>query len=399
MGRERTPMMRLLTPRPDSLLGQLRAPLYMRWQAGVSLFALVALFQAPLATAHFSWHWMAPTLLAVPVYVYLYSRIYLGPLPQLERHAAGIAAVGLVLWCYNPVGFILMMMAGILLAYSPSWRHWLLGVAGITVLALGKAVLFGDKLSLAAGVGLAGLFGGVSNVLYMRTLRQDAELRLSQSEVRRLATLAERERIGRDLHDLLGHTLSLVALKSELARRLALAEPARAQREMAEVERVARHALTEVRAAVTGMRRSDLAAELVSARLMLEASGVALEGGLPEGVQLPERIEASLALVLREAVTNIHRHARASRARVAFSIRDHGIDMQIGDNGRGGLAAHGNGVSGMRERVRALGGTLSIESPLRRGTLLSLHVPLARATAAAAPAAAVDDLPAAGSAA
>jgi two-component system, NarL family, sensor histidine kinase DesK len=395
-------MMRWFAPRPDSLLGQLRSPLYMRWQAGLSLFALVALFQGPLSTGPFRWHWMGPTLLAVPAYLYLYSRIYLGPLRQLQWHAAGVAVLGTALWCVNPAGFILPMMAGILLAYSPSWRHWLLGVAAITLLALAKVWLFGGELSLVAGVGLAGVFGGFSNVLYMHTVRRDAELRLSQSEVRRLATLAERERIGRDLHDLLGHTLSLVALKSELAKRLALAEPARAQREMDEVERVARHALTEVRAAVTGMRRSDLAAELVSARLMLEACGVALEGELPEGMALPAHIEAPLALVLREAVTNIHRHARATRASVVLSIGGDRIDMHIGDNGRGGLAAHGNGVSGMRERVRALGGTLSIDSPPRRGTVLSVHVPLAARAAANAAMQAPDAdarLPAAGNAA
>ncbi|SEI46138.1 sensor histidine kinase [Frateuria terrea] len=396
-------MMRWFTPRPDSLLGQLRSPLYVRWQAGLSLYAIVGLFQGPLATGHFNWQWMGPTLLAVPVYLYLYARVYLGPLRQLEWHAAGIAVLGTALWCVNTAGFILPMMAGILLAYSPSWRHWLSGVAAITLLALAKVWLLGGELSLAAGVGLAGLFGGFSNVLYMHSARRDAELRLSQGEVRRLATLAERERIGRDLHDLLGHTLSLVALKSELAKRLALDEPARAQREMEEVERVARHALTEVRAAVTGMRRSDLAAELVSARLMLEASGVALEGAVPEGMALPEHIEAPLALVMREAITNIHRHARATRASVALSIGGKGIDMQIGDNGRGGLAAHGNGVSGMRERVRALGGTLSIDSPPRRGTVLSIHVPPPARASAVAPLPAVAagpaHLPAAGSAA
>ncbi|WP_424683875.1 sensor histidine kinase [Frateuria sp. YIM B11624] len=396
-------MMRWFTPRPDSLLGQMRSPLYMRWQAGVSLFALVVLFQGPLAAGHFSWHWMGPTLLALPLYLYLYLRVYLGPLRQLEWHVVAMVALGLALWCYNPFGFIVMALAAVLLAFSPSWRHWLLGVAGITTLALAKATLAGEDLSSAVSVGVAGLFGGFSNVLYMCTMRRDAELRLSQGEVRRLATLAERERIGRDLHDLLGHTLSLVALKSELAKRLALAEPARAQREMAEVERVARHALTEVRAAVTGMRRGDLAAELVSARLMLEASGVALEGELPDGLALPEQVEAPLALVMREAVTNIHRHARATRASVALSIDGNGIQMQIGDNGRGGLSAHGNGVSGMRERVRALGGTLSIDSPPRRGTVLTIHVPLAvRAPVAApvqAPAADTSGLPAAGSAA
>jgi two-component system sensor histidine kinase DesK len=377
--------MRWFTPNADSLLGQLRSPLYMRWQAGLSLFAMVALFQGPVSLHRGAGSWLVPTLLAVPAFVYLYARVYLGPRRRVLWYVAGMAATALALWVYNPFGFILLILGSVVSAFSPSWRHWLASVAIMTALALGKAWLFGDPLSVPLWVAMSGLFGGFSNVAYMCSVRKDAELRLSQTEVRRLATLAERERIGRDLHDLLGHTLSLVALKSELAKRLAQADPARAQREMAEVERVARHALTEVRAAVTGMRRSDLAAELVSARLMLEASGVVLEGGLPEGMALPEQIEAPLALVMREAVTNIHRHARATRASVVLSIDGNGIHMQISDNGRGGLAAHGNGVSGMRERVRALGGSLSIDSPPRRGTVLSIHVPLATRAPAALP--------------
>src|SRR5690242_4203622 len=170
-----------------------------------------------------------------------------------------MAATALALWVCNPFGFVLLALAAVLSAFSPSWRRWLASVAIIGTLALVKAWAFGDPFGQALAVVMAGLFGGFSNVAYMFSARKDAELRLSQSEVRRLAILAERERIGRDLHDLLGHTLSLVALKSELGKRLALAEPTRAQREMAEVERVARHALTEVRAAVTGMRRGDLA--------------------------------------------------------------------------------------------------------------------------------------------
>jgi two-component system sensor histidine kinase DesK len=180
------------------------------------------------------------------------------------------------------------------------------------------------------------------------------------------------------LHDLLGHTLSLVALKSELARKLALVDPERAQREMEEVERVARHALGEVRTAVTGMRRGDLAAELVSARLMLEASGVSFVGALPCELQLSAQVEAPLALVLREAVTNIHRHARANTASVAFIIEKNDLQMKVTDDGCGGLSAHGNGVSGMRERVRALGGSLHIDSPMRRGTVLTVRVPLGK---------------------
>jgi two-component system sensor histidine kinase DesK len=194
--------------------------------------------------------------------------------------------------------------------------------------------------------------------------------------VRRLATLAERERIGRDLHDLLGHTLSLITLKSELARRLALADPPRAQQEMEEVERVARHALAEVRHAVTGMRAGDLGSELVSARLMLEASGITLQVQRPDTLDLPEKTEAALALVLREAVTNIHRHSRATEARVVITRSGEEFSMRITDNGCGGIAAHGNGVSGMRERVRQIGGHLGIESPARRGTALGIDVVL-----------------------
>ncbi|MBW8755929.1 MAG: sensor histidine kinase, partial [Sphingomonadales bacterium] len=193
--------------------------------------------------------------------------------------------------------------------------------------------------------------------------------------VRRLATLAERERIGRDLHDLLGHTLSLITLKSELAKRLALADPARAQQEMEEVERVARHTLAEVRSAVTGLRAGDLASELVSARLMLEASGIALSVELPDGLDLPKQTGASLALVLREAITNIHRHSRATEARVIITRNGQEFSMRIVDNGCGGLAAHGNGVSGMRERVRQIGGRLAIDSPAKQGTALEIGIP------------------------
>ncbi|MCX7513465.1 sensor histidine kinase [Frateuria hangzhouensis] len=392
-------LMRLFTPRPDSLLGQLRSPLYMRWQAGLSLFALVALFQGPMTLKREVGPWLLPTLLAVPVFVYLYSRVYVGPRRRVEWCVAAMVAVGLATWVYNPFGFILLVLAAVVSAFSASWRRWLASVALMGVLALGKAWLSGEPPSVALWVVMSGLFGGFGNVAYMYSARKDAELRLSQTEVRRLAILAERERIGRDLHDLLGHTLSLVALKSELAKRLALDDPARAQCEMAEVERVARHALTEVRAAVTGMRRSDLVAELTSARLMLEACGVALDGNVPAGTELPGAVEAPLALVLREAVTNIHRHARASRAAVSVSIEDDMLQMHISDNGRGGLSAHGNGVSGMRERVRALGGTLAIESPPRRGTVLSIRVPLARTDEAPVEATAAPALPAVGSAA
>ena len=375
-GRFNTWYASVFAPRPDSVLAQLNSPLYLRWQAGVSVFWLIALLQVPLAAHGFTWRWFAPTLASIAVYLPIYIMVFIGPRRYLPWIAVGMAAISVALAPFNPIAEGYLLTASLTLSYLERPRVWLGGTLLLTLLAAAWPMFGGVKPALEI-VLAGGVVGGFGNVLYLRNVRKDVELRLSQVEVRRLATLAERERIGRDLHDLLGHTLSLVTLKSELARRLAIADPPRAQREMEEVERVSRHALAEVRAAVTGMRRGDLAAEIVSARLMLEASDVAFEASLPLSLDLPPDTEATLALVLREAVTNIHRHARARNARVVVSHEPGRFCMQIHDDGRGGLGAHGNGLAGMRERVQGLGGLMQIDSPPRRGTAIVVSVPLA----------------------
>ncbi|QNK00436.1 sensor histidine kinase [Dyella telluris] len=366
-------------PHPDSLLGKLGSPTYLRWESLANLAWVIALFIAPLADPRMSWtRWLLPTAASAPLYLYLHFRVYTGPYRLLPWYAGAMAALGFIVWPFNGVALGYVVSAAMCLAYLPSLRRWLVALVllAIPTAIVGQLQHVSPWIMLV--VGLASVVSGFGHFLRMNNHRKDAALRLSQEEVRRLATLAERERIGRDLHDLLGHTLSLVTIKSELARRLALVDPERAQREMEEVERVARHALAEVRTAVTGMRRGDLAAELVSARLMLEASGVGFNGALPEGTLLPPQVEAPLALVLREAVTNIHRHAKAQSASVTFQVEKGHLQMQVSDDGCGGLSAHGNGVSGMRERVRALGGNVQIDSPPRRGTVLTVRVPLDR---------------------
>jgi two-component system sensor histidine kinase DesK len=204
---------------------------------------------------------------------------------------------------------------------------------------------------------------------------KDAELRLSHDEVRRLAATAERERIGRDLHDLLGHTLSLIALKSELANKLFDRDPTGAKREMADVERVARDSLAQVRRAVTGIRAAGFAAELASAKLLLESNGVHLDNELAE-VAIPVDIETALAMTVREAVTNIQRHARATRASIALERAGGRLVLRIADDGRGGDIVPGNGLSGMRERLAAIGADLRVESQRGRGTTLTVSMPL-----------------------
>ena len=205
-------------------------------------------------------------------------------------------------------------------------------------------------------------------------LRHVAQARLAQlqREQEKLAAEAERERIARDLHDLLGHTLSVIVLKSELASRLAERAPAQAAAEIREVERISREALHEVRAAVRGYQGSGLTAELARAKVALDTAGVALKigGPLPE---LPCEVEATAAMLLREAVTNVVRHARAREVQVAVEAGPRGYVLEIRDDGVGGQAPEGSGLTGMRERVRAIGGTLERDG--RGGTRLRAQFP------------------------
>jgi len=252
----------------------------------------------------------------------------------------------------------------------------LLGFAAVSQLS-GFAPLMTALAALTCAV--------ISGLTYFQRQngRRDAALRLSHEEVRRLAAMAERERIGRDLHDLLGHTLSLIAIKSELADKLFERDPLRARDELRETQQIAREALAQVRSAVTGIRATGLAAELASSRLMLETSGIVLNEQRDE-LLLSADLEDALAMVLREAVTNVQRHARAHAAWFSLRRDGSGIDMQLRDDGRGGEIRPGNGLRGMRERLAAFGGTLQIRSSASAGTCVQVRVPLTDAQELAA---------------
>jgi two-component system sensor histidine kinase DesK len=215
---------------------------------------------------------------------------------------------------------------------------------------------------------------GALNVHFAQVSRANARLRLAQDEIAHLAKVAERERIARDLHDVLGHTLSLVILKSELATKLAERDPERAREEIRDVERIAREALAEVRAAVTGYRAGGLQSEIQHARSTLATAGVAFECDVHAKTSMPPSHEAVLCLALREAVTNIVRHAGARHSRMSMRVTDASCTMTITDDGRGGNAPFGSGLTGMRERMEVLGGSLTHDG--RHGTTLTVTLPL-----------------------
>jgi two-component system sensor histidine kinase DesK len=235
-----------------------------------------------------------------------------------------------------------------------------------------KPLVFGITVVVA-------LASGASNYMMLENRRKNLALRRSAEEVQRLARIAERERIGRDLHDLLGHTLSLIAIKSELAAKLMSRDRDAAAREITEVMNVARDSLRQVRTAVTGLRSAVLEGEMISARALLESVGVTLTCRR-DAMVLPAEIETGLAMIVREAVTNIQRHARARGASIEVLAEEDGFDkgvlLVISDDGRGGISSQGNGLAGIRERVQSLGGTLDIDSPHGEGTCLRIRVPL-----------------------
>ena len=203
----------------------------------------------------------------------------------------------------------------------------------------------------------------------------------------------ERLRFSRDLHDLLGHTLSLIVVKSEAARRLAPRSMDAALAQITDIESVGRQALTEIREAVTGYRDAALAAELDRARELLDAAGVEAvvrQSGPPLG----PRSEALLGWVVREAATNVVRHARAGRCEIEVAATSEQTRLTITDDGRGvGSTTPGSGLKGLAERITAAGGALESGPEPRGGFRVTAVLPVAEDRGTGAPTHVTDAAP------
>jgi two-component system, NarL family, sensor histidine kinase DesK len=199
------------------------------------------------------------------------------------------------------------------------------------------------------GIPIAGLL----MFAIVEIIRGNQALATARAEVSRLAAENERIRIARDLHDLLGHSLTAITVKAGLARRLGATDSARAIEQITEVEELSRHALADVRAAVSTYRDVTLVGELARGRELLRASGVAADLPTATDVTDPARSEL-LGWAVREGLTNVVRHAHASTCTVRLT--PHGVE--ITDDGVGAPASAGNGLQGLCERVTAAGGSM-----------------------------------------
>lgn len=284
----------------------------------------------------------------------------------------GIVAIGLVTAPRNPGASCFFIFAAGFVGETgrPAVAiRWLLVILAVTVI---ETLVFSLSSPFWVPALVISILVGGTNIHFCEMRRKDRALIKAHEAAEHLATIAERERIARDLHDLLGHTLSIIVLKSELAAKVADRDLERAVREIRDVERISRQALTEVRHAVYGYRGEHLTDELGTARTALEAAGVAFDADAAP-IVLDTDQERALALGLREAVTNVIRHSRATRCRITLREDMREVRLTIEDDGIGGELAEGAGLSGMRSRLAEIGGSINRDG--RHGTRLTLVVP------------------------
>ena len=282
----------------------------------------------------------------------------------------------------RPAAGRLALLAGVAAASAPGLNGWYtfsylpyfcaiilftttlrtgLIISGCLILLTDLGILL---LAPEAGITWAAMGFSLSSVIVMISRFGAGASARREAEGRELAAAAEREEIGRDVHDLLGHSLTVLTLKAEVAHRLVRRDPEAAEHELAEIVELSRSALADMRATVTRLRVPDLAGQLEASRTAFAAADIAaVFSGQASDVPLPQR--ELLAWALREGTTNVLRHAGATHVRIGLApgrvrVQDDGV----------GVAGHrpGNGLTGLRERVEAVGGALVLTSPAPGGT-------------------------------
>ncbi|WP_218133675.1 sensor histidine kinase [Lentzea fradiae] len=313
------------------LVAVLREPSLARWSGVAGLLLLAVAYAVTLRGEHVRWL-VAATLVSIPL-------------------VAPAGADELATWAWiggGAAGFAPLVLTG-------AWR-WLAGIAAVVLSGVVGAFVAKDAqryqlIALAVGltiVAMAGLPTWFAGLLAQARAGREAQAELAVSE--------ERLRFARDVHDLLGHRLTVIALKAELAGRLAPADPDRAAAAAFEAQRLASTALEEVRDAVHGYRAVNLTSQLEAVSTVLREAGIRCT---VSAVEVGEATAARLSLVLREACTNVLRHSNATWCMIDVAETDEEVRMTVTNDGAGKPFVEGNGIRGMGERLP--GGTVTAE--------------------------------------
>ena len=343
------------------------------WAPYVWLVFLAFFLWGPIINHADSRQWTI-TIVATLAFLSMYFGIFWSKAPLSYILMAGMVAEGLTLATHNPGSsvFIILGSSFIPWIFQTTARSFIALVAVISVIVI-HAVLFHTTsgfwtVSIVVVLGVVG-----SNIHFAEKNRADNKLRMAHEEIEHLAKVAERERIARDLHDVLGHTLSLIIVKSTLAGKLIDRYPEKAKDEIADIEKASRDAMAEIRSTLRGYSSYKVSEEIQRAKSTLTSAGILAESDTVDVSMSPAQ-ESVVALIMREAVTNVVRHSHARRCRLRLAAENGSCVLSVEDDGYGGIQEEGNGLRGMRERIEALGGTLARDTAA--GTKLRFEFPL-----------------------
>ncbi|HEY6770000.1 MAG TPA: sensor histidine kinase [Candidatus Sulfotelmatobacter sp.] len=309
------------------------------------------------------------------VFLVLYFGLFFLDHPYPIAHIIGIMLLGIAFAPFTSGACTFFIFAASLFPFTvKTQRTAIIGLGVIGSIGAIESLLLRANGWIFFYSAIFPVMIGAGNLFFAERNRMHRKLVSANEEIEHLAKVAERERIARDLHDVLGHTLSVITLKSELAGKLIDRDPERAGKEIREVEEISRHALSEVRDAIRGYRSKGLAAELAQAKSTLETAGITVQCDVASTVKIPAMQESVLSLVVREAVTNVVRHAQAHTCSLRLDQQNGSCFLEIQDDGCGTSNGEGNGLRGMRERVEMLGGTLRRETS--SGTRLTITLPM-----------------------
>ena len=343
------------------------------WSPLLWVFYLGFFFIDPILSHASAKLWLLDGLGAT-AFLFLYFGLFALECPRALLHIAGMMVLGVLFEPINQGACTFFIFAAAMIPFCVETQ--LAAVIGLITIgsvgAIEGLLLHINGWTLFYST-LFPVIIGAGNTFFAERNRMNHRLRKANEEIEQLAKVAERERIARDLHDVLGHTLSVITLKSELAGKLIDRDPERAGKEIREVSEISRQALSEVRDAIRGYRSKGLAAELAQAKTTLETAGLTVQCDAASTVKLPPVQESVLSLVVREGVTNVVRHAQARSCRLRLEQHNGTCSLEIEDDGLGSSGEEGNGLRGMRERVEMLGGTLLRDT--RSGTKLTITVP------------------------
>jgi two-component system sensor histidine kinase DesK len=347
------------------------------WIMGAIWLVFLLFPLAAALTADAWWVWRALTALAILTFAtaYVHGFIRIGRTESWGQvQAFGwrylVLLVALILAASLLIGLGALGMVAFVVAFAmftlPLVATLSVGVAALAAVVLVPLWLgvLGETWFFVLIVLLVGVATGMTRVLEQRGMEH-------QEMAGEMALVAERERVARDVHDVLGHSLTVVTIKAELAARLVDDDPDRAKAELAQIQSLTREALAEIRATVAGLRVARLADELSSAGTALADAGVAAQLP-PDPSVVDPRHRIVVAWVLREAVTNVVRHSRADRCVVELGPSS----LRVTDDGCGRSGRQeGNGLRGVRERVSAAGGKLDVcPGPDGRGTRVEVEL-------------------------